>query len=326
MTQESRIFNAKPMTQWLEQAQDLPRIEPLISPWWNKEETCFFFGGTGIGKTICAMQMAHTISQNEKVLYFDFEMSERQLLQRYENNGELVPFSENLIRVEMVRDVTVKSDEIVADIEAIIKQQEAKVIIIDNLTWLLEDTQDAKTAIPFMKSIFRIKKEHNVSILIMAHTPKRKSMSQFYKGGQISTFDNPLELADMAGSAALNNFIDSCFAIGKSHKDASLRYFKQLKSRSSEIVHGVDNVLVCRLGKTDKGFLGFVKEGESEEYAHILKSNKKLLQKEEVKTMHEEGMSSRKIGEKLKLSHTHVLRIIKGFTGQNGGTSSSAKV
>jgi len=298
------------MTQWLEEAKDLPPIKPLIAPWWNEGETCFFFGSTGLGKTIYAMQLAYEISKDKKVLYFDFEMTERQLLQRYQNNGKLIPFSENLIRVEMKKDVFVSGKKLTDEIASIIKEQEAKVVIIDNLTWLLEDTQEAKNAIPFMKNISKIKREHDVSMLIIAHTPKRKPTSELAKSGELTTFDSPLELADMAGSAALNNFIDSCFAIGKSRKD-DLRYFKQLKSRSSEIVHGEEKVVLCRLGRTDDGFLGFSKEEEGSEYEHIFKGDNKKDRNKQVSKLKKAGLSSRQIGEEMNMSHTQIQRIIK---------------
>jgi len=318
MTQQSRIFSSKPMTEWLEAAQELPPITPLYSPWWNEGETCFFFGSTGVGKTLYAMQMAHQISQDKKVLYFDFEMSSRQLLQRYNNDGELVPFAENLIRVEMEKNTLIEPKKLFNAIEDEVKEHEAQVIIIDNITWLLKDGQEAKHAIPFMQKIVHLKNKYNLSVLILAHTPKRKPMSQFTKG-TVTTFDNPLELADMAGSAALNNFIDSCFAIGKSRKDGSMRYFKQLKSRSSEIIHDEDNVVVCKLTKLDQGFLGFRKEGESFEYEHLVKKNDKTDRDSEILKMSKAGLSSRKIGDQLNMSHTHVQRIIKEKKGSGEG-------
>ncbi len=316
MTRESKYFKAKPMMKWLEKAKKLSPPESIIEKFWYRGETCFFFGSTGVGKTIYAMQMAHQISQEEKVLYFDFEMTERQLLQRYQNNGKLMPFSDNLIRIEMQKDVSVNCDEIVNEIAAIIKKEEASIIIIDNLTWLLEDTQEAKIVIPFMKKISRLKRELDVSIMIIAHTPKRKPTSQLGANGGLSTFNSPIDLADMAGSAALNNFIDSCYAISKSSKDESLRYIKQLKSRSSEIVHGADNVILCRLEIVEENFLGLSDEGVSSEYEHLFKQSK-LERNKEINKLAQAGLSSREIGEKLNMSHTQVQRIKKQEDTEN---------
>lgn len=311
MAQEDKIFHAKPMKECLKEAESLPAITPLYEPWWNKGETCFFFGSTGVGKTIFAMQMAHKISENKKVLYFDFEMTKRQLLERYQHEGKLIPFSDNLIRVEILEGVEVNNKKIMKGIERGIEKHKAEVIIIDNLTWALEDTQEARTAIPFMKKISGIKKKYGVSVLIIAHTPKRKSTRSMTKDGRLFTYDSPIDLADMAGSAALNNFIDSCFAIGKSCKDESLRYLKQLKSRSAPIVHGEDNVFVCCLEKKE-GFLSLVKIGESPEEEHLTSSPKQKEERnQKILDLHKQGSTSRKIGEEVGLSHTHIQRIIK---------------
>jgi len=312
MTQQPRIFKSKTMTEWLHEAQDLPPISPLYAPWWNEGETCFFFGSTGVGKTLYAMQMAHQISQDKKVLYFDFEMSERQLLQRYQNDDELVPFSENLIRVEMEKNTLVETKKLFGAIEEQVKEHEAQVIVIDNITWLLTEGQEAKYAIPFMQKIVRLKTQYNLSVLILAHTPKRKPMSQFTKG-TVTTFDNPLEIADMAGSAALNNFIDSCFAIGKSRKDSSLRYLKHLKSRSAEIVHHEDNVRVFELGHTDEGFLGLKYVNDSPEALHLQTpaSESREEKQQQALQLSREGLSHREIARRLGVSHPTVANYLR---------------
>ena len=324
MAEEGKIFISKPMMNWLEDAQKLRPIQPLFPPFWYEGETCFFFGSTGIGKTLFSMQMAHIISQRKKVLYFDFEMSDRQLLMRYEEDGKVARFSENLIRGEISKDIYVDSKKLMGEIVKEIDKHEAEVIIIDNITWLLEDTQDAKTAIPFMKEVSSIKREKGISVLIIAHTPKRRSTSSMAKNSSLSSFDTPLELADMAGSAALSNFIDSCFAIGKSRKDDSLRYLKQLKTRNSETVHGEENVLVWRLERIREGFLGFTKQGEEPEYDHIVRSSNKTERDTEIRRLDSEGLSQRKIGERFGISHTHVNRILKKPDGSiQDGTCSS---
>ncbi len=325
MTKKIKVFNAKPMNNWLEDAQKLSPIQPLFEPFWHEGETCFFFGSTGIGKTLFSMQMAHIISQRKKVLYFDFEMTERQLLKRYEDNGKLIPFSEHLIRVEINKDIYVDNKSLMREIAKEIEEHGADVIIIDNITWLLEDTQEAKTAIPFMKAVSSIKRQKGISVLIIAHTPKRRPTTSLAKNSSLSSFDTPLELADMAGSAALNNFIDSCFAIGKSRKDDSLRYLKQLKTRNSERVYGEDNVLVCRLGKTRKGFLGLTKEGVEPEYNHLVKSSNRVDRDSEIQQLNSEGLAGREIGKKFGISHTQVRRILKkaDASSQSGTCSTS---
>ena len=116
MTSTNKIFTAKPITESLEAAKSLPPITPLYAPWWNEGETCFFFGSTGIGKTLYSMQMAYEISKTKKLLYFDFEMSERQLFQRYQKDGEPILFPENFIRVKIEKDKYIKPHEMVSEV------------------------------------------------------------------------------------------------------------------------------------------------------------------------------------------------------------------
>ncbi len=78
--------------------------------------------------------------------------------------------------------------------------------------------------------------------------------------------------------------------------------------------------------KLNQRFLGVQKVGESSEYEHIIRTNDKSDREDEVRKLAKAGLSSRKIGKQLNISHTQVQRIIKEFAGQNGGTCSSVKV
>lgn len=64
-----------------------------------------------------------------------------------------------------------------------------------------------------MMKVLDLKKRHNMSILIIAHTPKRNKA-------------NPITQNDLAVSKKLYNFFDSVIAIGQSDKDQSIKYVK----------------------------------------------------------------------------------------------------
>jgi hypothetical protein len=49
------------------------------------------------------------------------------------------------------------------------------VLIIDNLTYLRDETENARNALPLMKFLKELKSKHGLSILALAHTPKRDS-------------------------------------------------------------------------------------------------------------------------------------------------------
>ena len=308
-TSEDNLFDGRPITDWLENAKLKPPIVTLYSPWWNKGETCFFFGGTGLGKTIFAFQMAIEISKQYKVLFFDFELSDVQLLKRYGTSNPSDIFNENFIRFEMHKDKDVDPGKIFNEIRKEVDKEKPDVIIIDNITWILQEGQKAEKAIPFMKNISNLKKDHGVSVLIIAHTVKKKPQTKYEKNNLRSYFE-PLELSDMAGSAALNNFIDSCFAIGKSLKDPSFRYLKQLKNRSDENKHGYENVLTVELVEKENGILWFDFLGTECEEQHIL-STPQAERNERIQAvlrLKQQKKSNREIAKELGVSHTTVSR------------------
>ena len=50
-----------------------------------------------------------------------------------------------------------------------------KIVIIDNITYLRHENERAKDALPLMKHLKRLKSKYNLSLLVLAHTPKRDS-------------------------------------------------------------------------------------------------------------------------------------------------------
>ena len=119
----------------------------------------------------------------------------------------------------------------------------AKVLIVDNITYLKNATETAKDALPLMKELIRLKKKFDLSILALAHTPKRD-------------LSRPLTVNDLQGSKMLSNFADSIFAIGESAKDKNLRYLKQIKARNTEEIYHAENVATCQIIKPNN-FLMF---------------------------------------------------------------------
>ena len=73
---------------------------------------------------------------------------------------------------------------------------------------------------------------------------------------------------DLAGSKKLYNFFDSVFAIGKSAKNSSVRYIKQLKVRYGNYTYDADNVIVCVNEKVGT-FLQFVDIGYAVEKENL---------------------------------------------------------
>ena len=173
-----------------------------------------------------------------------------------------------------------------------------KVAIIDNLTYLCNSSDKGVDAGIFMMKLMNLKKRYGWSLLVIAHTPKR-------------SLNSPITQNDLAGSKKLYNFFDSVFAIGKSAKDASLRYIKQLKVRAGEFRYGADNVIVYEIVKTD-GHVHFVPRGFDREYAHLREDPQEDQEtlRENVRELLSQGKSVRDIASALGISKSKAGRIV----------------
>lgn len=302
----SDMFIIKTANQTIAEAKNRPDPRTLWKTLWYEGETCCLFADSNVGKSIYAVQIANDIAQHERVLYFDFELSEKQFQLRYtDNNGIAFLFSDTLFRVEFDAtkiDVTNFEDVVVSRIEATAIEHNCSVIIIDNLSYLCNASDKAETAGVFMQRLMNLKRKHGWSMLVLAHTPKRK-------------LSNPITQNDLAGSKKLFNFFDSVFAIGKSAKDSNLRYIKQLKTRSGEFMFNENNIIICTIEKKNS-FLQFVEQGYDCEWRHLKEHTKEDDEQdvENIMSLHNNGKSIREIAKELDISKSKVGRIVKAKT------------
>ncbi len=242
-------------------AADLPPLTTLFGPLWETPGIAILAGDTGVGKSILAVHIAHLVSSHtpellglhcdttEPVLYYDFELTDRQFARRFDG----FPFTEHFI----IGDTNPVADDVASftfeHIAADLHNTKARVVILDNITALaMKTTADADVSMGIMRGLKRLQNELGVSSLILAHTPKLPP-------------GIPLSLNSLAGSKHLSNFADSVFFISKSAQGPQVRYLKQVKNRTSEEMPGV---LVCELG-TEAGHLGFTLVGPGEEWDHL---------------------------------------------------------
>ena len=268
----NNLLLVRSVNQCINDAKNRPIPKMLFSEFWHEEELCILFADTNLGKSILAVQIANSISKGEAirgfkleaktqvVMYFDFEMSDKQFEKRYSINYEHhYIFDNNFLRIEINPDCTDFTDFEKALFEAIennIVLYDAKILIIDNLTYLkTQATETAKEALPLMKRLKELKIKHNLSILALAHTPKRNLIY-------------PITKNDLEGSKHLSNFADSIFAIGESCKDKSLRYLKQLKARATEVIYDSENIIVAEISQ-QHNFLAFEFMDFSNEREHL---------------------------------------------------------
>ena len=90
----------------MERASMCQNPKPLFDPFWYEGEIGCLFADSNVGKSILAMQIAAGIAKEQRVLYFDFELSEKQFQLRYtDENGKLYRFPDKLFRVTINPDL-----------------------------------------------------------------------------------------------------------------------------------------------------------------------------------------------------------------------------
>lgn len=299
----------KEANEWIEEAKKRPIPNMLFSELWYENEVCILFSDTNNGKSVLGVQIGESISSGipipgfkleckpKNVLYLDFEMSDKQFENRYSNNYQShYNFSSNFLRAEInaEQDIPKKykgvEDYLCDTLQETIKANNVCVLIIDNLTFLSSENEKAKDALVLMKTLKKVSKSENISILVLAHTPKRDQ-------------SKPITKNDLAGSKMLMNFCDSSFAIGSSSQNHSYKYIKQIKQRNTEHVYHSENVVLCSIEKPTN-FLGFQFIGFEAEKDHLKTFDSSDIDERDEKMEHMilEGISNVQIGEYLGLS------------------------
>ena len=256
-----------------------------------EHETTILFSGPGVGKTALATQIAFELAgQGMRALIVNFELSKQQLALRYPNKE----FPNTLYHASI--DYT-KS---LSEIERLAVERNIELIIIDNFTNLCINSKEAAEAGNIMLKLVAMRLTHNWTMLILAHTPKRKQ-------------GDPLTIDDLAGSKLLSNLADNVIGFNKSKKDKNMRYLIQLKYRSLPIELDFKNVQELTLTSSD-GWLHFEYGGYDEERAHLPRSRdeKAELERDIVKELKQpNGSSYREIADKLGTSLSMVQRVAK---------------
>ena len=307
-------------------AESQPDIKPLLGAIWQTGELHILFADTGVGKSVWAIQIADSLSKGEnvfkvlsngnqplRVLFYDFELTDKQFQKRYmDEEGNLYEFSENLfvdnIDFNELMEVNPNGkidDMVIGRIKSDIEKINPNVLIIDNLTYLkTQTTQDTAVALDLVRKLGLLKKQYNLSILVLAHTPKIKE-------------GTPLTVNELGGSKHLSNFADSVSAIGKSYKAPNIRYIKQVKpSRSSEMKFDASNVIVVDMKKDDR-FLGFNYLEFEHEADHLQTISKEQRDKEKqekiewIKDLYKQGHSYRDIEKITEISKSTVGKWLK---------------
>ncbi len=309
-TTTKELFLVRTANGCIQDARVRPIPKKLFGELWFEGELCILFADTNTGKSILAIQKANSISTGvsipgipleadpQTVLCFDFELTDKQFEARYsENFTNHYQFNDRFHRTEMNPDADMpehyKNDferYLYDSMEAAIIKTGAKILILDNITYLKHATEKAQDALPLMKYLKALKTKYGLSILCLAHTPKRDS-------------SKPITRNDLQGSKMLINFCDSAFSIGESFSDKNLRYLKQIKARNTEIVYDTENVILCQISKTSN-FLQFEFLGYASEREHLKTQTENDRESiiEKVKELTSQGFSQRQISSQLSIS------------------------
>lgn len=257
------------------------------------------FSDTGLGKSTYAVQIGEAIALTQPVLLLDCELSDKQFELRYRSaECKHHCFPTNFYRVTINSENILNEKQIFEDIKAAAIGCGCKVLIIDNLTYLCNNSEKGDIASNFMKQLKTLK-DDGYTIIVLAHTPK------------LSPF-RAISDCDMAGSRRLANFFDTMIAIGRSSQDPQWRYIKQVKgNRTAENKYDSDNVLVCKLTMQDDA-LRMVKLCTDRERNHlkVLSPEEEEHMEENIMILKNQGYSYREIAAEVGVSKSTVARII----------------
>lgn len=297
------MFRVRTANRCLSDASSAPVPRNLYESLLYEGEITLLFADTGVGKSLFAVQIAEHISRTDRVLYIDLELSDKQFEKRYSQNyTNHYRFNKNFYRVDYQPYMSLALEAIEYDklfimsLRQMIEQFDVNVIIIDNMTKLItSDTDSARAAKPMMDKLCELKFEYGLTMLLLEHTRKKELLT-------------PLSLNDLQGSKMKTNFADSVFCIGRSAKGKNLRYVKQLKCRSTEIVYDEDNVAVFEIVK-DGSFLRFNYLEDGRETDHLYTTDNNVVVDnvdQRIDELLEQGIPKREIARRLGCSEGKV--------------------
>ena len=303
------LLSVKSANAWIKDSLKRPDPKVYFHGLIVQFENTVIFAASNVGKSILATQIGEDIARQEKVLYLDLELADKQFQMRYTDpdTGSIHIFPSNFMRAEIEPELIVGADleqEILDSVEEAAKGG-TKFFVIDNISFICNDSEKGVTAGQFMMKLIRLKKKYHLTIIVVAHCPKRRGWE-------------PITQNDLAGSAKLINFFDAGIALARSAKDPRLRYLKQVKVRTGEYLYDADNVIILDAVKDD-GFLKFEIQGYGKEDEHLKnrESSDDYDEIQEVLRLQKEGKTIREIARDLDMASTTVYRRLKKAEKEN---------
>lgn len=269
------VLSLQTMNQALVEGKKERQSKRLIGNLLYDSDVAILFGDEGTGKSCFAYQMAQSVASGrslfhddilmnecepQKVVFIDFEMQKRELWNRYSEKGLGRDFSDNFIRAsidDMSMDYDNLPQKVMDQIELLVETEKPALIVLDNITWIIDDTTDNQAATKIMKKLTALRKKYTpLSFLVIAHTPKRDTSL-------------PLESRHLAGAKSLSNYCTNLIGISPSKLDTSMRYLKHLKCRNGFKQFTEDNVMELILSK-ESGSLEYEYKDTGVEKTHLM--------------------------------------------------------
>jgi archaellum biogenesis ATPase FlaH len=318
---KTRASNPKSLlrTMKMNEALAIGKKEPvrnhLIGGLIREGDVSILFGDAGTGKSGLAVQIGLNVANGTamfgdaskfpnackplKTLFVDLELETRELFDRYSESDLAFDFGENFFRTDLNPDNFDMEDggeKIIRALTSAIEKEKPKFVIVDNITWLTSESQDAAVATAFMKTLLKLRRLHDLTILVIAHTPKRNTAE-------------PITANHLAGSKNLVNFAKNLIAVAPSSQDPQKKYIKHLKSRNGMIEYDGANVVTCVLDKPlGSAFLEWKFIGTGDESEHLTKPNLEMSEDElcqkVIETMTEMKLSVERVIVEMSLPYT----------------------
>lgn len=248
------IFFGGRMQDQIDKVHHIKR-KPVFGPFAFEGQLAILAANTGAGKSVLLVQIATQIALGQDgilgssvpaqpVIYLDFENDPEDWADRL--NGQRLP--DNLFRYEMDSEIILSENletELIRGMTEKIHEHNARVILIDNLKWMIPPGQDERlVSWKLMRSFNNFRKQHNCLVFLATHSNKSKTNGIW-------------TLNDIAGSSDVTRFAQSVFILGDIDGRKEERYLKQLKQRYGQMEYDEDNVLIGQLEKQDQKPLQF---------------------------------------------------------------------
>jgi len=275
----------------------------LFDEFWREGELALFFGISGKGKSLLAVQIADALARGtplhgfimpkgrKKVLYVDLTHSGPQFLERY---GEY-RFAKNLYRGQPAEEA-----DLFDWIKAAVEANDFQVVIVDDLSAVKLTNEGVRETRELMRDLKRLCRTRGISVLAIsdASAPKNWEESE----------------DDLNSSKLLCRFADSVFSISRADHQGNRSRLIQIRSRSGKLFWNRTNAPKCSVKRFDSGLLGF--EFDSRFAKEPDKEKCRLIN--DIHWRHEDGESFRSIAKALGLPTSTVFYLSKKWTSEMG--------